>query len=83
MFIYLTVLDLYLQRVGSSSLISNGTWAPCTGGMESEPLDPQGSSQKNIFYIQEESKLQSPRPSRAFSAFTINGESQYRFCGVQ
>ena len=32
-----------LQHVGSSSLIRNGTWAPCIGSSESQPLDTQGS----------------------------------------
>ena len=35
--------DLYLQRVGSSSLTRDRTRAPCTGGTDPEPLDHQGS----------------------------------------
>ena len=48
--IYLTVLglscskqDFQLQNVGCSSLTRDGTWPPCIGSLESQPLDHQGS----------------------------------------
>ena len=35
--------DSLLQHVGSNSPTRDRTWAPCTGSMESYPLDHQGS----------------------------------------
>ena len=37
------------MHVGSSSLTRDRTWAPCTGSMESYPLDYQGSPWTSFF----------------------------------
>ena len=45
--IYLTnvfgFIESWWQHVGSSFLIRDGTWMPCNGSVESQPLGHQGS----------------------------------------
>ena len=40
--------ELWLQHVGSSFLTRSWTWAPCMGGSESYPLEPQESSSLSV-----------------------------------
>ena len=46
---WLQHMNSWLWHVGPSSLTGDLTWAPCTGGMKTQPLDHQGGPSPLVF----------------------------------